>query len=71
MKDRILGLTERTCKICGKKFEAAPEYVYKRKQGQGREIYFCSYTCMRTYDKRTVSRKYSKSGSSPDAVNLI
>lgn len=34
------------CKICGKKFYKTQDYVYKRRQ-----YYFCSYTCMRKYDK--------------------
>ena len=39
------------CPICGKTFAYYPsEHVYKR--GKGREtLYFCSWTCMRKYDK--------------------
>ena len=46
-----LGLSERVCDICGKKFEARQEYVYKQEKGEKRTtVYYCSYSCFRKKD---------------------
>lgn len=46
------GLKEHECFLCGKKFECFPQYIYRRRPSKpDRTVYFCSYTCMRKFDK--------------------
>ena len=56
VETETLGLFKRKCSECGKDFESHTEYVYKRNR-KGRKKaaydYFCSYSCMRKWDKRS------------------
>lgn len=51
------GLTMYDCPVCTKAFVVHNEtvWVYKRKRGKYKKsavvLYFCSYGCMRTYDR--------------------
>lgn len=49
-----LGLYQYKCKQCGKKFEGRKEYGWRVPEGRSNAIfhYFCSYGCMRQYEKR-------------------
>jgi YHS domain-containing protein len=53
MKNINDGLKERICPICGKRFyvHEVASHIYK-KQEQGKTQIFCSWGCMRTYEKR-------------------
>ena len=55
-------LFPRKCKTCGKRFEAGKEYVYKIGHDKKRYKWFCSYHCMREFqkgeDKRETGRRY-------------
>lgn len=45
---------EKTCKQCGKKivyFGDRGLYAYKRKVNKN-NVYFCSYSCMREFDRK-------------------
>ncbi len=44
------------CPVCGKKFAAAVEHVYKIGTGHDKEL-VCSYTCMRNWQKEQESKK--------------
>jgi hypothetical protein len=47
-----LGLKEHKCTVCGKKFECKTTYAYRKVNKKGKaNIYFCSYSCMRKYEK--------------------
>ena len=39
------------CFMCRKKFAYTAEHAYKRPKSKGNYGYFCSYSCMRAYDK--------------------
>ena len=45
--------TERNCPICGKEFFInGEEWAYKRRDTpRGKQIWFCSWGCMRKYEK--------------------
>ena len=50
--ERVMGKTLRKCKVCGKKFYASDEYVYKiRKSKMGSYYWFCSWGCMRKHER--------------------
>lgn len=53
-----IGLYPHKCKECGKKFEARSEYAYKLHRYKSSDDFewFCSYKCLREYEK-THSRK--------------
>lgn len=46
-----LGLHPHKCRACGKVFESRGGYVYKKPNGHGKYIYFCSWTCFRKEGK--------------------
>lgn len=52
---RVVRLGDYRCEVCGKQFDIltgnVEMYVYKRKRKGGRMDYFCSYKCMRAYDR--------------------
>ena len=52
---------DRICGTCGKAFLTYPQHVYKHsrnlKGGGKAEYYFCSYTCMRTWEKARDKQK--------------
>lgn len=55
------GYFPRKCKNCGKNFESRYEYAYKRNREYGKgQYYFCSYSCMREYDKNMESEDYKR-----------
>ena len=57
--EKIFG-ADRECKICGKQFLVRnDDYVYKR-QKDNKIMYFCTYGCMRKYDKTEEIRKGRK-----------
>lgn len=52
--NETLGLHERKCVQCGKDFEARQEWQYKRPKTVHDHTsyrYFCSYRCLRAYEK--------------------
>ena len=51
MDNKTIGLYKHKCKICGNTFESRADYVYKRGSDHN-YIWFCSYHCMRNYDRR-------------------
>lgn len=50
---RAFDLYQRRCYQCGKRFEGAKEWAYKeeRQKRKGRYFYFCSWRCLREFDK--------------------
>ena len=54
------GLREHRCRECGKVFECSEGYVYKRKKKDHNFDYFCSYSCLRKYDKRKESHERTR-----------
>ena len=55
---KVLGLTEHTCEICGKKFECSGNYVYKYSSHKRRKtLYYCSWKCYRQKTTDTDLRK--------------
>ena len=54
--EKIFG-ADRNCHVCGKPFLVRnDDYVYKR-QKNTKIFYFCSWSCMRTYDRTEETRK--------------
>ena len=60
--NKSIGLTADTCAECGKRFEHTLEHAYRRRM-DGRQKLFCSYHCMRAFDRRAEDRKTVKTGS--------
>lgn len=56
-----IGLYTDTCAECGSRFEHTPEHAYKRSVN-GRQKLFCSYHCMRAFDRREEDKKTVKTG---------
>ena len=50
-KENTASWIEKSCHVCGKIFINRPEWAYRRCQN-GREVLFCSYHCMRSWEKR-------------------
>ena len=44
-------LVTHRCKTCRKIFEAHPEHRYRREDDNYRAVWFCSYKCMRVWDR--------------------
>ena len=58
---RAFDLYPHKCKQCGKRFEGAKEWAYKDvSKGMKRAIYFCSWRCLREFDKGRVTRETNK-----------
>lgn len=57
--NETLGLYPRKCKTCGKHFESKREYGWKcrSKTYSTHCVYFCSYGCMREYEKQYMKQK--------------
>ena len=57
-----MGLHNRKCTQCGKQFEGRMEYAYKIpiKKITSAYYYFCSYKCMRAYEKEHVNERKKK-----------
>lgn len=51
-----IGLYTDKCAECGERFEHTPEHAYKRSVN-GRQKLFCSYHCMRAFDRRAEDGK--------------
>lgn len=45
------------CYWCGKEFYAGGEYVFKRNWPAGHWKWFCSYTCVRDFDRFRAEQK--------------
>lgn len=56
MSEKIVGLNEHYCPVCGKEFYPTREWVYRDKVG----IVYCSYKCMRVVQKREAQKKERK-----------
>ena len=59
--NKSIGLTADTCAECGKRFEHTQEHAYRRRT-DGRQKLFCSYHCMRAFDRRTENKAQKTSG---------
>lgn len=57
-----IGMYTDICAECGARFEHTTEHAYKRSVN-GRQKLFCSYHCMRTFDRRSEDGKTVKTGS--------
>ena len=55
------SLTADTCAECGKRFEHTQEHAYRRRT-DGRQKLFCSYSCMRAFDRRTEGKAQKTDG---------
>lgn len=43
----------KTCPVCGKRFPVTPEWALTH-ESSDRKKYFCSYTCMRAWEKKNL-----------------
>ena len=59
--NKSIGLTADTCAECGKRFEHTLEHAYRRRT-DGRQKLFCSYHCMRAFDKQTEGKAQKTAG---------
>jgi len=57
-----LDLHRRKCNVCGKIFEASNQYVFKTQRTRHRDSfdYYCSYSCLRAYEKEQEKKKNIK-----------
>ena len=61
---------EKTCYICKKIFYARENmYAYKRGYDNQKK-FFCSYGCMRAYDKQEAAKKLSKGKKRDEIITL-
>lgn len=49
---RAFDLYKRKCPVCGKRFESGKQYAYKREHRHNNFYYFCSWHCLREYEKK-------------------
>ena len=49
---KAFDLYKRKCPVCGKKFESGRKYAYKREHRHNNFYYFCSWHCLREYEKK-------------------
>lgn len=45
------------CYLCGREFYAGGQYVYKRNYPTGHVKFFCSYSCVRDFDRSREERR--------------
>ena len=45
------------CPICGKEFHAGADWVYRRGYDEHHRSYFCSWKCIRLYEKQEEEKK--------------
>ena len=49
---KAFDLYPHKCRQCGKRFEGSVEWAYKESKGKKKGfIYFCSWRCLREFDK--------------------
>lgn len=48
---KAFDLYKRKCPVCGKRFECGTLYAYKRARRHNMFFYFCSWKCLRQYDR--------------------
>lgn len=48
---KAFDLYPRRCKQCGKRFESCVEWAYKIEKSTDRYWYFCTWKCLREYEK--------------------
>ena len=59
---------ERTCYTCKKHFYAREKYyAYQRGRDKAKK-FFCSYSCMRDYDRKEEGKKLSKQSKKRDDI---
>lgn len=49
MGKQLFDLYPRKCEVCGKRFEAKLDYVYKEGRLHKKNRYFCSWRCLRQW----------------------
>ena len=47
------------CNVCGKKFEAGTDWVFKEGRKRQKYIWFCSYHCLREHQRKE-EKKHGK-----------
>ena len=62
MEDKRKDPKEKKCAVCGKDMYAGEEWAYKRRDGKGKPKWFCSYKCMRAYDKKNEPKQTRPEG---------
>ena len=62
MEDKRKDPKEKKCAVCGKDMYAGEEWAYKRRDGKGKPKWFCSYKCMREYDKKNEPKQTRPAG---------
>lgn len=55
VNERNLFLYPHKCHVCGKRFEARPEYVFKIGQYKKKTMWFCSWKCLQKHRKKGVA----------------
>lgn len=66
MEDKRKDPKEKKCAVCGKDMYAGEEWAYKRRDGKGKPKWFCSYKCMRAYDKKNEPKQTRPAGLPAD-----
>lgn len=57
---KAFELYPRKCKVCGKGFESCFDWVYKTRPTGKRWVWFCSWGCLRKYEKAHPKRVREK-----------
>ena len=60
---RAFDLYKRKCAQCGKHFEGCKEWAYKIEKVTDRYWYFCTWKCLREFEKRGVKKDGRKKGA--------
>ena len=63
INDKLIGLWPHKCHVCGKMFECTKDYVYKILRKGGAYTWFCSYKCMRAFEKEKENGKHWRQSS--------
>ena len=50
---KAFDLYKRKCPVCGKRFESGVMYAYKREKRHNSYHYFCSWHCLRQFDRNS------------------
>ena len=66
-----LGLHPRKCHKCGKDFECRYEYAFKLSDKKKHAKWFCSYSCLRSFEKAALMKNRRGSKPSYEAQKIL
>lgn len=69
----LIGLYPHKCASCGKSFEARREYAYKLHKYKTSDdfVWFCSYKCLRLYEKKNIKPKIRPTPREQEYLDLL